>query len=107
MSLDVTLRRVQLTEVFSTNITHNLGDMAVAAGIYEHLWHPEDLEIKKAGELIEPLRCGLQRLKDKPAWFKHFDSPNGWGTYKDFVPWLEEYLNACIAYPDAEVSVGR
>lgn len=35
------------------------------------------------------------------------NSPNGWGTYKYFVPWLEKYLAACKEYPDAVVEVSR
>lgn len=37
MSLDVSLMEVKPTEVFWSNITHNLGKMAKAAGIYEAL----------------------------------------------------------------------
>lgn len=39
--------------------------------------------------------------------FRAYDSPNGWGTYDNFVPWLEKYLAACEEYPDAEVRVSR
>ncbi len=34
-------------------------------------------------------------------------SVNGWGTYKNFVPWVAKYLAACEEYPDADVSVSR
>jgi hypothetical protein len=34
-------------------------------------------------------------------------APNGWGLYVHFVPWIEAYLNACKAHPDADVSVSR
>lgn len=34
--------------VFSQNITHNLGKMADAAGLYEACWHPEELLDKEA-----------------------------------------------------------
>jgi hypothetical protein len=60
--------------------------MAEAAGIYMHLWRPEEIGITKAHELIEPLTNGLKLLKDDPEKFKAYDSPNGWGTYKNFVP---------------------
>lgn len=102
MSLDFTLKKTALTEVFSQNITHNLVPMAKAAGIYMHLWRPEELGIKTAGELIEPLKAGLELLKSDPDRFKTYDASNGWGRYKHFVPFVEACLQACIENPDAE-----
>ena len=107
MSLDVTLTKTMPCAVYDANITHNLGKMAEAAGIYNHLWHPETVGVKTAGDLIEPLQAGLKIMLDDPEKFKQFDSPNGWGTYDHFVPWILKYLNACIEHPDAEVSVSR
>ena len=107
MSLDVRLTRVQPTEVYSANITHNLGRMAKEAGIYQHLWRPEELGITKAGELIEPLRLGLSKLVRSPGKYRQFDSPNGWGIYDHFVPFVQKYVEACEQYPDADVGVNR
>lgn len=95
-------------EVFTANITHNLGAMANAAGIYEACWRPESLTPKPhASDLIEPLRAGLSKLKANPSHFETFNAPNGWGLYKHFVPWVERYLEACEANPTAEVEVSR
>jgi hypothetical protein len=136
MSLDVTLRAVRPTEVFDANITHNLNKMAAEAGIYEALWRPAELDPERAAriraaqdrkdyhgpegayaieseatiharDLIQPLRAGLALLKAEPDRFKAFNPENGWGSYDDFVPWVERYLTACEEYPDAEVSVSR
>ena len=107
MGLDVTLTKVMPTEVFSANITHNLNDMAEAAGIYKHLWRPEEIGVKLAGQLVTPLMEGLHKIKSDPAKYREFDSPNGWGTYDHFVRWLEEYLDACARFPDAEVRADR
>jgi hypothetical protein len=107
MSLDVTLTAVRPTEVYSANITHNLGLMAEEAGIYQPLWRPEELGIKTAAGLIEPLRAGLALLEQDPERFRAFNSPNGWGLYEHFVPFVRDYLNACEANPDAVVTVGR
>jgi hypothetical protein len=93
--------------IYDANITHNLGGMADAVGIYQHLWRPDELGITKAKELIAPLRDGLAKLKADPERFKKFDADNGWGRYIDFVPWLEHYLAACEAHPDANVRVSR
>lgn len=92
---------------YSSNITHNLGQMASAAGIYMHLWRPDELKINKAVDLIEPLRKGLALLKSDPKEFKKFNAPNGWGLYENFVPFVENYLKACEEHPEAIVRVSR
>jgi hypothetical protein len=90
MSLDVYLTQSMPTLVYSSNMTHNLNVMAKEAGIYEHLWRPEEIGITKAAQLIEPLRAGVALMKSDPARFEKHNSPNGWGLYKHFVPFVEE-----------------
>ena len=107
MSLGVSLLEVKPTEVYSANITHNLNEMAEEAGIYKYLWRPEEVEVTQAKELIKPLEWGLTCLKAHPEVFREFDSPNGYGVYEDFVPWLEKYIEACKQHPEAVVSVSR
>jgi hypothetical protein len=113
MSLDVYLTSAECPtcghggEFFSANITHNLGKMADAAGIYKHLWRPEEIGITKAGDLVKPLRKGLTHMVLHPKKYKKLDSLNGWGTYENFIPWITKYLDACEKYPDAIVSVSR
>lgn len=106
MSLDVSLTIAGL-EIYWANITHNLGDMADAAGIYNHLWRPEKIGVTHAGQLIEPLEEGLEKMKRDPAKYREYDSPNGWGLYDHFVPWIERYIDACKQSPNAAVSVSR
>ena len=107
MSLDVTLTKLEPTEVFESNITHNLGDMATAAGVYNYLWRPDTVGVTRAKQLIKPLEAGLARLQAYPDKYRKYDSPNGWGEYEDLVWFVEQYLDACKAHPDAEVSVSR
>lgn len=108
MSLDVSLEcRHCKAENFSANITHNLGDMADAAGIYDALWRPEEIGITEAHQLIEPLTKGIDAMLSDPAKFKEYNDPNGWGTYDVFVPWVQDYLAACEKHPDAVVSADR
>jgi len=107
MSLHISLTAVRTTEVFNCNITHNLGKMADAVGIYQYLWRPEELGITHARDLIEPLTKGLELLKSDPERFRKLEPANKWGTYDVFVPWIKEYLDACIANPDAEVLADR
>jgi len=98
---------IKTNEVYWANITHNLDKMAEAAGIYEHLWRPDEIKITKAKELIEPLRQGLHNLKSEPERYKKFNPENGWGSYDGLVKFVENYLNACYEYPDANVEVSR
>lgn len=140
MSLDVYLTRkrwisydegktyeVDNENVYSANITHNLGEMADRAGIYEALWRPhrlmkeydvpegdynaewdfEDSVVITASDIIPILEKGLEDLKSRPEYFKEFDSPNGWGLYIHFVPFVEKYLEACKEYPNSSVEVSR
>ncbi len=113
--------------VFDGNITHNLNTMASKAGIYEALWRPhrlkqeyniseddykaeyefENNQTTLAKELIEPLRQGLHNLKSDPERYKKFNPENGWGNYDGLVRFVENYLNACYEFQDAEVTVSR
>lgn len=107
MSLDVYLTKTMPTEVYSANITHNLGAMAHEAGIYMHLWRPDEIGVTKAAQLIEPLRAGLALLREDPPRFERHNAPNGWGMYEHFVPFVADYLAACEENPDADVEVSR
>lgn len=107
MSLDVYLTEVRPTEVYSANITHNLTAMAREASIYLALWRPEEIGLTRAHQLIEPLTAGLALLKSDRERFEKFNSDNGWGLYEHFVPFVENYLAACVENPNADVSVSR
>jgi len=111
MSLDFTLVDPTATydseDLFWKNITHNLGKMAQKAGIYEMLWRPEELGVTKAKEIIESLEIGLNDMIKRPEYYKQFDSPNGWGTYSHFVPFVSDVLNACKEYPEAIIEISR
>jgi len=103
MSLDFYLEETKPCEVYWRNITHNLAEMADEAGIYKQLWHPDSIGYTKARQLIPDLRKGLELLKSDPERFRKHDSPNGWGTYPNFVVFVEDILKACIENPDADV----
>lgn len=107
MSLDVSLTAPRPTEVFTANITHNLTEMAEAAGLYQALWRPEELKVTTAAELMTLLEAGLERLSGNRELFVQFNSPSGWGSYDGLVKFVENYLAACRKYPDAIVSVCR
>lgn len=106
MSLDVYLE-VDGDEVYWRNITHNVNKMAEAAGIYQHLWRPDEIGITTAKQLIEPLATGVALLASDADRFKAYDSLNGWGLYEHFLPFVAGYLVACRANPEALVRVSR
>ncbi len=113
--------------VYDANITHNLGKMAQEAEIYEALWRPyrlkedfikdQDYYIKEmefeescviiAKDIIQILEVGLINLKARPQYFEQFNSPNGWGKYEYFVPFVQKYLEACKEYPEAIIKISR
>jgi hypothetical protein len=107
MSLDVYLSEVRETIIYDRNITHNLNEMASEAGIYKHLWRPEEIGITKAAQLIEPLREGLALLLSDQERFRKFDPKNKWGDYDGLVDFVREYLAACEENPNASVRVSR
>jgi len=96
-------------ELADFNITHNLGRMAKEAGIYECLWHPNEhgMVTPRPKDIVKTLSSGIELMKEDPERFRKFDAENGWGTYSNFLPWLENVLEACLEYPNARISVSR
>jgi hypothetical protein len=93
--------------VFEGNITHNLGQMADAANLYIYVWRPDEIGFDTAGQLVQPLRAGLARLKSDAAFFTRLNPENGWGDYEGLVGFIERYLKACEEHPAAIVKVSR
>jgi hypothetical protein len=94
-------------ELYWANITHNLGEMAHVAGFYRALWRPEEMGITTAKELTPYIKKGIIQLIKHPETFKVYDSPNGWGTYDNFLPWLTKLLVELYKYPEAYVYASR
>ena len=107
MSLDVYLTDESGHRVYRRNITHNLGNMASEAGIYECLWRPDEHGITHARQIIEPLAAGVALLATQKARFEAFNAENGWGMWEHFLPFCADYLQACRSHPDALVRVSR
>ena len=140
MSLDVTLYRnyhvsydggktleEKQEDVYSANITHNLGKMAGEAGLYKALWRPyqlkegynipeddyqaeykfEEENLVRAYEIIPIIEKGLEDMLARPKHYETFNSPNGWGMYEHFIPFIEQYLEALKEYPESFVDCDR
>jgi hypothetical protein len=93
--------------IYEGNITHNLTEMAEAAGLCKPLWRPEEIGIERAEQLIDPLESGLIELRADPDKYKPFNPENGWGHYELLVRFVDDYLQACKENPEAKVSVSR
>ena len=93
--------------LFEGNVTHNLGILAGEAGIYAALWRPEEIGATHAKDIITPLKVGIALMEGDPARFQKLSPANGWGSYEAFVPWVKEYLQACIKHPLAKIEVSR
>ena len=100
-------RVYETDEVFDTNITHNLGRMAEAAGVYTTMWCPDEIEGDTAKKLIEPLASGYANLLADPDKFKEFNPENGWGNYEQLVECVKDYLVACLRYPNAIIKIDK
>jgi hypothetical protein len=107
MDIDVGASEPYRVDFYSSNITHNLGKMAAAVGIYEYLWRPEVRGIEYASELIWHLNIAYDELVNNPEYYKAYNSPNGWGMYDHFVTFVEKYLEACKMFPKAKIEVWR
>ncbi len=107
MSLDVYLTKTQPVDVYQGNVTNNLVPMACEAGVYEHIWMPEEIGITKAQQLIGPLENALVKMCDNPARFERYNPTNGLGSYQSFLGFVQGYLDACRENPDADVRVNR
>lgn len=104
MSLDLWLHAVRETEVHHTNVTHNLGRMAKAAGLYECMWEAKG---KSAEELIEPLEKGIAYMREHYAEMEELNPPNGWGSYLGLLEAAEALLRCCRENEDATVTTWR
>lgn len=115
MSLDVYLKQVMPTEVYSANITHNLGKMAnkviLSNGqtLYSILWRPDECTppYTKASEIADLLAEGFNILQSDPEFFEQFNPENGWGDYEGLLNFVYNYRNACWDNPDAEIGICR
>jgi hypothetical protein len=104
VSLDISLSAVIETTVVSKNITHNLTRMWQEAGIYDALYNSKG---KTAKEVLPTLEDGLKLMISDPERFKKFDSDNGWGLYKNALPWLAELVVEFKQYPDGVIDISK
>lgn len=118
MSLDIYLHTDDGQSIDTdVNLTHNLGAMAKAAGVYEALWRPylltnpptfanydeereyEEATTVRAIDLIPYLTEGLLNLLSNSSEFSKLNPSNGWGSYEVLVQQLCKYIAVCHEHP--------
>jgi hypothetical protein len=104
MSLDFSLERVQPTEVFTANITHNVNEMWAKAGVYDALYNSGD---KLASELIPFIKKGIAYFMDHREELELLNPKNGGGSYGSAFRFLNEVLAACKEFPDAIIRISK
>lgn len=97
----VVVRESENAFLFTSNITHNLTEMADKAGIYKALWHPVDNGYKRASDIIGVLREGIAQMEKEPERFTPYNPDNGWGSYEGLLAFTKECLEACEQHPHA------
>lgn len=111
MSLDVSLfynvEDDNHYEVYTRNITHNLGSMASKAGIYRAMWRPEEIGAVKAKDIIKLLEDGYKWLRHNRKLAEELNPENGWGDYTGLLDFVNEYVQACIDNPNALIEISR
>lgn len=114
MSLDLDLIVVGPHTVFDINITHNLNKMAEALGVYNILWHPEDLA-KEAGvdkiyvkNFIEPINKAIEKLSTNMEYYqKKYGPKNGWGSAQGLLEDLRKIRQAIEDNPNGYFEASR
>jgi hypothetical protein len=104
MSLDIMFNKVQLTEVASENITHNVSAMWHEAGIYDLLYNSEG---KLAKDIVDGLENGFKDMYAHPAKYEMLNSPNGWGTYPHALDFLTRVIQDCYKFPDSTIEISK
>jgi hypothetical protein len=95
----------QPSVVFQADITYDLRMMAMAVSIYDALWHPADVDIVVAKDLLISLSTALKVLLDSREMFEKYNPARNTGNYNTLVTFVSKYLTACIQYPDATIKV--
>lgn len=106
MSLDIDL--IEYGEsMWSANMTHNLNKIAIEAGVYECLWRPDEIGVKYARDNISNLRFALGFFYSKYDELKKLNPPNGWGDIDGLIEVTQDFLKACMEYPNAIIECDR
>jgi hypothetical protein len=112
MSLDVYLyatvdtggEKPHEVELYTRNITHNVGKMWTKAGVWEALYESHG---KIAQDILPALERGVAHMAAHREEYTPLNPPNGWGNYEGALDFLSEYTAECRSNPLAKIGVCR
>lgn len=84
-------------------ITHNLNEMAIALGVYEIIWKPDEVfpnQDIKPSMVVDKLEEAYQDLKNNKNKYSQFNPKNGWGDYEALSYFIDRYINICKKHKD-------
>lgn len=107
MELDIYLKEIIQTTVYSDSITHNVVPMAQKAGIYRMVWRPEEAGISVAKELIDPLEKAVKDMINNRGDYVALSPANSLVSYEEFLGFLVRLADNCKRNPQASVTASR
>lgn len=92
---------------YKTYFTHVLNDSYIAIAkkykLYKLLWEHEKHNVTHATHMISPLKhAAFLMISDDEKYAKHHTKEE-WVTYRRFIKFIEDYLNACLKNPKAKI----
>lgn len=111
MSLDISLYATDKDnneiELWETNITNNLVDMAKSSDLYDVMWRPHENGIDTAKSAIPHIAKGIKYLSNNIDVMRELNPENGWGSYENLLNIATDYYTKCKLYPSARIEVSR
>jgi hypothetical protein len=91
-------------EIFTRNITHNVGTMWLKAGVYDVLYGSEG---RLASDIIKDLEKGCEDMIKYPEEYELLNPSNGWGDYEGALYFLKDVMDACKSFPKARIEISK
>lgn len=63
------------------------------------------LDGKRAVDAIPKLRKAVDDMRASPDVYEPMNPPNGWGSYRSAIAWLEEILVNAVRHPHAIIRI--
>lgn len=76
-------------EMFSINVTYNVGTMLRNAGL-----HKEILDDKSVEYVLPIVDASYRLMRMNRGFFEQFNAKNGWGTYDTTIEAVEKFWRA-------------
>ena len=98
----ITSEYYETYDVWTKNITHNLGFMASHipvndSTLYYYLWRPEEIGFNYVNEdYINGIKEAYEYMNNNKETLSKYNSPNNWGTYEDLLNFVESLKNCLV-----------